>query len=144
MVTATDFFKPAGLHEAHTIGEPVTFGIPARDRERPWADVGGRCLRVRERGKERERDGARAGAEIEDLEGTLARRADFFCECQRDAHDGLGIRARIEGVGPELERQSMELALTDDPRDGFAGGAACECVCKPVPCLIAQSKLGRT
>jgi len=92
------------------------------DGERRGVEVGGGEAGGGELGGQGERDGAGAGADVEDVgiadSGTVGKPAeDGF-----DEEFGLG--AGDEGVGGDTEHEAEELLVAGDVLEGFLGGAA--------------------
>jgi hypothetical protein len=142
MVALPDIFKPMRSHKVDTIGETVTLGVPARHLEREWADVGCRRFGIGQDSEQRERNGARASAEIENLERTDTC-GDLLSEYQREIDHCFGIGAWVERLGVQRECETMEGTLPDNPRDGFMIRAAVEQVCEPVALSIVERTLRR-
>ena len=85
---ATDGFGQVAMVEAAAIGQTETPGVFFRDVDRCVRPIGALDMRLRLRGNSA-RDGAAAGADIEDTHGS-ANEADGI------VHQVLGLRARHE------------------------------------------------
>ena len=114
VVAAVDIVKPARLNEADAVGQAVPLGIVVRHVQSRGIDIGGGRLRIRQCREERQGDGTRSRAEIENSKRPIAR-GHGGGERERHAHDCFRIGTRIERVGIEAEREAVERALADDP-----------------------------
>ena len=142
MVTVPDFFKPVRPDEADAVGKPMALGILACDFERQWADVGCGRFGIGQSGEQCERNGARAGAQIENSQRAVLWH-DLLSECQCNFDHRFGIGARVERLGIERERETVKGTLTDNPRYGFTSRAAGEQVRESVALLIIERSFRR-
>ena len=142
MVTVPDFFKPVRPDEADAVGKPMALGILACDFERQWADVGCGRFGIGQSGEQCERNGARAGAQIENSQRAVLWH-DLLSKCQCNLDHRFGIRTWVERIGIEREREAMKRTLTDNPRYGLTGRAAGEQVREPVAFGIVERSFRR-
>jgi hypothetical protein len=85
--------------------------------ERRNTYVGAGAARLGQLGQQRHQNGARPGAEIEDLDRRRPRRAG---KAEGAFDQRFGVGARVEARRPDGEGAAVELALGDDPRHGLA------------------------
>src|SRR5687768_10437045 len=90
-------------------------GVLPRQRERLCARIGADHARRWKMPLERERDRARAGAQVEHRAGPAR---------QRNVDEELGLRTRDEHRGVDRELEAVELLAAEDVRDRLAAGAA--------------------
>ena len=106
-------------HELHAILERGARAVLRRESERVRRDVGRHDPRAVVLVGDRERDRARAGADVEDER--LRRRPRDVVECALD--DGLGLRAGYEHSRVDAQRQPPEAPLAEDVGGRLARGA---------------------
>ena len=109
-----DLREPVRADEGHAVGKPERARIRRRHLQRGRRDVGPDPARPGAPGEDREHDGARSGAEVEDRVRPLA---------QRLGHQHLGLGPRVEDIGRHPQRQAPEEARADDLRDRATRGA---------------------
>jgi len=92
------------------------------DGERRGVEVGGGEAGGGELGGQCERDGAGAGADVEDVgiadSGTVGEPAENRFDQE------LGLGSRDKGVGSDAEHEAKELLVAGEVLDGFLGGAS--------------------
>ncbi len=114
--------KSQATNEARS-REPERDRIVAGAAERIAAQVGADAASHGQLGEQRQQERARAGAEIGDLEGGVARLRAIE-RLERGFDHGLGLRSRHQGRGIELEIQPPEFLDPDDARHRLACEAA--------------------
>jgi hypothetical protein len=112
--------EQVGLYERDAVGEVEGCGVFAGNVEGGGGDVDGRDFRGGQMRGERERDGARAGANVENAQCV------GLCGGPGDGgfDEVFGFGARDEGVWRDAEGQAVELLLAGEVLQGFVRGAA--------------------
>ena len=106
---AADRVEQVAADEADAVGDAMAGGVPRRDGERRRRDVRRDDAGVGELARERDREAAAAGADVED-----PRRPVVPAQGARRLDDQLAFGARDEDVGGDFEVQSPELTVAGD------------------------------
>src|SRR5205823_2486057 len=101
-------------------GKRERCGVGARHGERLLRHIGRDQPPAGALAREREREGARTGAEIRDA--PLGRRM----QCQGALHQELRLRSRDQHRRGDREAQRPEVPVAGEISDGLAGGVSCE------------------
>ena len=99
--------------------DAVALRVPGGDGQGGGGDVGGDDPGVRELARQRDREAAAAGADVDDR----AHAGAVPAALADGLDDELGLGARDEHVGGDVEVESPELAMAGDERDRLARGA---------------------
>jgi len=111
-----------GLEEGDSVGEAEVGGVLLGDGEGRGVEVGGGQAGGGEVGGECERDGAGAGADVEDV--GVAQSWAGGDPVENGFDEELGFGAGDEGVAGDPEVEAVELLMGGEVLDGFSGGAA--------------------
>ena len=115
-----------GLQEGDAVAEVVAGGVLFGDGEGGGVEVGGGDAGGGQLGGERERDGAGAGADVEDAKGDAGMEVAAMAgggPVEDGFDEQLGFGAGDEGVAGDMEDEAEELLLAGEVLDGFFGGA---------------------
>ena len=111
------FRSGIGLQPAHAQRQPL--GVGLGDGQGVGAGVGGAELQLWPAVRQGQRDGAAAGAEVEHARRCVGRQ-----QLQRPVDQGLGVGARVEHAGIDLQLQPVEGLGAGEVGQRLAGDAA--------------------